>query len=378
MVDVTVRTEPCLDNEFSLFEYNHKGVSDGFICSDNQVYSEDQGGCTPIEGFPSTTYQQLYGSYICGVRGGLPFKDVVRPENSQSGCPEGYQPCSTKTTAANTVCYLPEDIESSCPITSIEVITQAEYQAYVDTGAYTVQPFTNVYLAFSKSYTNRLPISQTVLMQKPCANWEEGSASLIDHDYYPLEVEQRQECTVDPLTGYRYDDRFIKLGLNIPIFTIETNSGVMGQLETLPSYASYVDNEDKKTVGYELFYRNTVPWKLNCEGLGLDRQHTIEALMNAGKVNPDASFDMITTCACMIAVSAIFVPLYIFTLCGDSNTARVVTVVVITLCQFAVLYFTFGFVLGVGADSEEVQAAVTSMTMVDLCSDAYTKVDTLG
>lgn len=227
MVDVTVRSEPCLDNEFSLFEYHHEGVHDGFVCSDNQVYRDDQGGCTPIQGFPSTTYQQFYGFHICGVRGGLPFKDVVRPENSQSGCPEGYQPCSTKTSAANTVCYLPEDIDSSCPITSIEVITQAEYQAYFDTGAYKIQPFTNVYLVSSRSYTDRLPISETVFAEKPCANWEEGSASLIDHDFYPLEVEQRQTCTTDPLTGYKFDDRFIKLGLNIPIFTVETNSGVM-------------------------------------------------------------------------------------------------------------------------------------------------------
>ena len=67
-------------------------------------------------------------SIICGKRGGLQYKDLVRPlgqMTSSNWCPSNYEKCSDFTNFANTICYDTTDSEakSKCPITDIKVVT---------------------------------------------------------------------------------------------------------------------------------------------------------------------------------------------------------------------------------------------------------------
>lgn len=51
---------------------------------------------------------------LCGKRGGLPYKDVVRVDNA-GDCPNNTMACSKFTNAADTICY-PEGELNNCPI----------------------------------------------------------------------------------------------------------------------------------------------------------------------------------------------------------------------------------------------------------------------
>ena len=50
----------------------------------------------------------FYAKKICGIKGGLPFSNVTRPDPTTKECPEGTQPCSSKTKTDNTICYPPD------------------------------------------------------------------------------------------------------------------------------------------------------------------------------------------------------------------------------------------------------------------------------
>jgi hypothetical protein len=62
------------------------------------------------------------GNYICGTKGGLPFKDAQRPLLADGLCPGELVPCSEGTTPENTICYSPEDKEENCPITDVSFL----------------------------------------------------------------------------------------------------------------------------------------------------------------------------------------------------------------------------------------------------------------
>lgn len=144
---------------------------------------------------------------------------------------------------------------------------------------------------------------------------------------------------------------------------------MLANLEALPQYAAYVNSVDKQSDNKEFYSRAAIPWKLNCENLNLDRASTMAKLGESNYVNQTAGVDLLTCLVCMIGVCVIFIPLYMFTLVHDSQTARVVTVIVVSIAQFAIAYFIFGFVPLVGRDTEEIRFSVTSLTMIDLCSD---------
>ena len=84
--------------------------------------------CRPseqIQPIPAVVQDELPGGfYICGTRGGDAFETVTRPDTAGQ-CPENTEPCSTKTSPENTVCYPPEDHDAKCPITHIMIMKQA-------------------------------------------------------------------------------------------------------------------------------------------------------------------------------------------------------------------------------------------------------------
>jgi hypothetical protein len=64
----------------------------------------------------------LYGRHICGVRGGAPFKDIIRPDPLTNKCEGITKKCSENTSPDNTICSL--NVED-CPITYLEFVELA-------------------------------------------------------------------------------------------------------------------------------------------------------------------------------------------------------------------------------------------------------------
>lgn len=46
---------------------------------------------------------------------------------------------------------------------------------------------------------------------------------------------------------------------------MQLNNGVITKISTLPMYTKFVPAGSKESVVYNLNYRHTIPWKLNCE-----------------------------------------------------------------------------------------------------------------
>ena len=55
---------------------------------------------------------------ICALGGGKPYSKIDRADEN-GNCPQGTAPCSTKTSAFNTICYPQDQIAQSCPITEV-------------------------------------------------------------------------------------------------------------------------------------------------------------------------------------------------------------------------------------------------------------------
>lgn len=62
----------------------------------------------PIPEVSEVEQIQFNGNYICGTRGGLPFKSAQRPLLSSGACTGDLEPCNEGTTVENTICYDPE------------------------------------------------------------------------------------------------------------------------------------------------------------------------------------------------------------------------------------------------------------------------------
>ena len=50
--------------------------------------------------------------------------DVTRVNKQTFICPDGTAPCSEATKSDNTICYPPEELETLCPITFIDFVTE--------------------------------------------------------------------------------------------------------------------------------------------------------------------------------------------------------------------------------------------------------------
>ena len=125
---VSVTNSQCQPGQEPLFTYSWGGTERG--CINKDVGSSDtvipgyflDGNCDgliwPVRGFNTTL---INGLNICGVRGGLPWKDVKRPDYSTKKCPSGTLPCSNQTSEQNTVCYPPAQ-HDQCPITDLKFV----------------------------------------------------------------------------------------------------------------------------------------------------------------------------------------------------------------------------------------------------------------
>lgn len=72
----------------------------------------------------------LDGNFVCGTRGGSTFATAVRPDVTTKLCPTGFTPCSSETSAENTVCTK-YDVTGryDCPITFMAWVTASQYNA---------------------------------------------------------------------------------------------------------------------------------------------------------------------------------------------------------------------------------------------------------
>ena len=150
------------------------------------------------------------GFTICGQRGGQPYKNVTRVDPISKMCPDGTVACSDITSAENTICYPPELIETSCPITDIfitknikEATSMAKSEQWIP---YPKKIAYTWFLVYSK-VQDFLPITTTSIEYKPCVNPEQLSQQP-DQKFYPLEIDKALDCTADEELGELYDDRW--------------------------------------------------------------------------------------------------------------------------------------------------------------------------
>ena len=109
-------------------------------------------------------------------------------------------PCSTKTNPDNTLCYPPDEIETSCPITEIFFVKSDTIDKYRDDSTtYISQKLTykdeEWYFVYSKKSGDNLPIVATKLESgMPCINVEETSehSDNTTGPYYPLERDRKR------------------------------------------------------------------------------------------------------------------------------------------------------------------------------------------
>jgi hypothetical protein len=162
----------------------------------------------------------FYNKHICGVRGGLPFKKVIRPDFKTGKCPQGTQKCSKATNNNNTVCY--KDL-SLCPITQL-VFAAPNSKKNKDDKELHFNKHKNLY--WSKTVKNALPITSTRVDGKPCANPNDKSKIMKNNIFYPLEKDRKQGCkklippagtklTKRGMMRLKYDYRYQPSGLKI-------------------------------------------------------------------------------------------------------------------------------------------------------------------
>ena len=106
-----------------------KGCYERYLFSNNEVYTYEEWSrridtgeddyCDTVYPIPAQSQFRFYGKFFCGLPGGKPFALVNRVDPETGECPDEYEPCSRNTSDENTVCYLPEDHPTSCPITDL-------------------------------------------------------------------------------------------------------------------------------------------------------------------------------------------------------------------------------------------------------------------
>ena len=86
------------------------------------------------------------------------------------------------------MCYAPAEHAAKCPITYIKFMDKTEAEA-LDASVYTVLPFKgDSYLVYSKTSSDNLPITATIIADKPCMNPLETS---ISSKFYPTELDRK-------------------------------------------------------------------------------------------------------------------------------------------------------------------------------------------
>ena len=133
------------------------------------------------------------GFTLCGLRGGLPYRNVTRVDPTTLACPSGTVPCSTNTSATNTVCYPSNQLATSCPINGIEITSDLNHAKALRTAGWSYHAL-KVWVDYVAFYvlwsTNQdsLPITQTKFESQPCMNPLDVSQQT-GQQFYPLEVD---------------------------------------------------------------------------------------------------------------------------------------------------------------------------------------------
>ena len=112
--------------------------------------------CDQVPALSLVIQAQFGGKRICGERGGLNFTQITRVERNGK-CPTGTTPCNSNTRSERTICYPPADHAKMCPITDINIVSQAQASSMSD---YHSLPLGNdQVLVFSKSTDSMPPTS---------------------------------------------------------------------------------------------------------------------------------------------------------------------------------------------------------------------------
>ena len=118
-----------------------------------------------IPGKSAVSQDKFFGLRFCGKRASWDFSTSVRPQptntTGQYKCPANYEPCSSATTAENTICVATNaDKNTTCPVTDIAFINAAQNKTFLDNPRYTVIRINQLNsLVFSKNVTDRLPLT---------------------------------------------------------------------------------------------------------------------------------------------------------------------------------------------------------------------------
>jgi len=101
---------------------------------------------------------RLGSKTICGKASGMPFRNATRP-NLSNQCPDGFSPCSAKTSTQNTICYETRfGKEGTCGITDIQFVDKTRAADYKARGYSVVDYDATTQIVFSKD-TDSLPIT---------------------------------------------------------------------------------------------------------------------------------------------------------------------------------------------------------------------------
>ena len=144
-------------------------------------------------------------------------------------------------------------------------------------------------------------------------------ATFTGNQYYPLEVQQQQQCSLDINTNLLLDPRYINTGAMDTELDVQSLSGVLPALLKLPLYNQYVPNPvvTKTATQYNFWARPTLPWNRTCESQGLTKQMVVQTLSNTYDPKPAGSQNVIAIIAgCFIILFLTVGFLIGFTICG--------------------------------------------------------------
>ena len=100
---------------------------------------------------------------------------------------------------------------------------------------------------------------------------------------HTLELNRAESCPLEKSTGLYVDPRYTSYDamtgditeLNLFEQEVLVDNGVDEMIKSLPSTFQLVDTARKSRRRLQFNTRNTIPWKLECERKGLDREYGI-------------------------------------------------------------------------------------------------------
>ena len=107
-------------------------------------------------------------------------------------------------------------------------------------------------MVYRKNLVNRLPLTSSTIETRPCLDSRQTSST--GENYYPTEYDTvRPRCDA-------FDDRYynMRAAPRISVYDVQSSSGVIDAIETLPHYEQYVDIGAKKNQYYQLWSRPTI------------------------------------------------------------------------------------------------------------------------